>query len=121
MCFDAFGYTYSWHEKVKIFNCCLIFFSALNVGQFIEAMTPKLINRDEDNEIRQTFMAFDTHCKFYFPHVLSLCMWLLFGFHRFLLPLFSSFFSIRLARAFGGFVMGSNFFLCFLIISQIEN
>ncbi|XP_076463775.1 EF-hand calcium-binding domain-containing protein 11-like [Babylonia areolata] len=37
--------------------------SVLNLGQFIEAMTPKLIIRDEDDEIRQTFMAFDTHCK----------------------------------------------------------
>ncbi|KAK7103882.1 EF-hand calcium-binding domain-containing protein 11-like [Littorina saxatilis] len=36
---------------------------ALNLGEFIEAMMPKLINRDEDEEIRQTFMAFDTHCK----------------------------------------------------------
>lgn len=35
----------------------------MNFGQFVEAVTPKLINRDEDDEIRQTFMAFDTHCK----------------------------------------------------------
>ncbi|KAL8588775.1 hypothetical protein ACOMHN_035271 [Nucella lapillus] len=36
---------------------------ALNLGEFVEAMTPKLISGDEDDDIRQTFMAFDTHCK----------------------------------------------------------
>jgi len=35
----------------------------LNQGEFIDAMTPKLINKDEDEEIRQTFLAFDSHCK----------------------------------------------------------
>ncbi|XP_025091881.1 EF-hand calcium-binding domain-containing protein 11-like [Pomacea canaliculata] len=35
----------------------------LNLAEFTDAMTPKVINIDEDEEIRQTFMAFDSHCK----------------------------------------------------------
>ena len=36
---------------------------ALSMAQFVNAMTPKLINMDKDEEIRQIFMALDTQCK----------------------------------------------------------
>ena len=99
----------------------MCFPSALNLGQFIEAMTPKLINRDEDSEIRQTFMAFDTHCKFFFNLVplcwylymfgLS-CCWFLFLFLLYSLLFFSFFFFFfflyRFANGLGRFVQRRN-------------
>ncbi|XP_050407388.1 EF-hand calcium-binding domain-containing protein 11 [Patella vulgata] len=36
---------------------------ALGSNKFIEAMTPYMIKRDEDEEIRHTFLAFDAQCK----------------------------------------------------------
>lgn len=41
----------------------LVLLIGLNLAEFTDAMTPKVINIDEDEEIRQTFMAFDSHCK----------------------------------------------------------
>ncbi|CAE1256494.1 EF-hand calcium-binding domain-containing protein 11 [Acanthosepion pharaonis] len=35
----------------------------LNLEQFLEVMKPKMLVKDEDEEIRQTFMAFDSQCN----------------------------------------------------------
>ncbi|ESO94226.1 hypothetical protein LOTGIDRAFT_118510, partial [Lottia gigantea] len=48
-------------EFWDIYYQILIF--AMNKNKFVEAMTSYIIKHDEDEDIRHTFLAFDTQCK----------------------------------------------------------
>ena len=39
------------------------FFSGMRLAKFMEAMAEKLVKSDADQDIRHTFMAFDSQCK----------------------------------------------------------
>ncbi|GAB1601393.1 EF-hand calcium-binding domain-containing protein 11-like isoform X1 [Argonauta hians] len=59
------GYKPSKYETDRIMQTCRGKSNqekGLNVDSFIEAMTPKMATRDENEEIRLTFMAFDYGC-----------------------------------------------------------
>jgi len=61
-----FGYKPSKYELNQALTAAKITAeqgSGVSEEQFVQLITPKFAARDEDEEIRQAFVAFDTHCK----------------------------------------------------------
>lgn len=91
MC-DRLEYQY-WYWLVKINICKLrytlfdvpvienrnyTFYLGLSLENYMIIMSDKLVAADEDENIRHTFMAFDTNCKFEMNRILS---YIIFFFH----------------------------------------
>ena len=55
--------TISWRHRITTSPCRLCLFAGITYDQFVTLMTPKMLTKDDDEEIRQTFVAFDIHCK----------------------------------------------------------
>ena len=46
------------------YQCHFISTLGIKIDHFTEEMTKKMLVKDEDEEIRQTFLSFDSQCKY---------------------------------------------------------
>merc|ERR1712150_17125 len=60
---SLFGYKPSKNEVDEIFGVIASESQCIKIDHFTEEMTKKMLVKDEDEEIRQTFLSFDSQCR----------------------------------------------------------